>query len=292
MERRQRLDRDLLRAARLDDALANHARRRRDRDQNLVGPVVAKHVLQIVGRPEHPDAVHAEVALARVVVDETDRRVVQVAVALHLADQELRCVAGADDQHLLAVGDDAGLGPLDQRAGEQPTAGDEREQEQVVERSDSAREPRGRLGRERVQHEIRERAGDRDAAEEPPHVARRDVAPPAVVEAEDHERREVDHDDERDHPGVEQVPVVDRGRLVEAQEERQAPRRRDQDRVEDELPDPVPVDRERLHEATGSSARSRTDTTRCCCSGAIPAQSGRQRFSRAAFSASGKSPSR
>src|SRR5207249_5378288 len=77
-----------------------------------------------------------------------------------------------------------------------------------------------------------------------PHVVRRDVAPPAVVEAEEHERRELDRDHERDDLPVEQVPVEDRCRLVEAQEERQPPGGDDQDGIEENLPRPVSVHRE------------------------------------------------
>ena len=83
-----------------------------------------------------------DAALARIVVDEADRRVVQLPVALHLADHQLAGVARADDQHLLAVRDETRLRPLDQRPCEQPRAGDEREQEQIVERGDAARQPR------------------------------------------------------------------------------------------------------------------------------------------------------
>src|SRR5213075_129709 len=99
--------------------------------------------------------------------------------------------------------------------------GDEREQQQVVERDDAARQPQG-VGRlEQVEHKIRERGRDGDAAERTPHVTRRYVPPPAVVEAEDDEGAEGDRDDERDDLPVEQVAVVDRRRLVEAEEERQ-----------------------------------------------------------------------
>ena len=199
VQARQRLHGDVLRAAGLDDLTADRARRRRDRDQHLVRLVVAQHMRDVVGRAEDADAVDAVAALARVVVDEADRRVVQLPVALHLAHHQLSRVPRADDQNLLAVRDErAGLRPLDQRAREQARARDEREQQQEVERRDSARQPRGVLGRERVEHEVGERGGDGDTARSSPHVARRDVAPPAVVEAEEHERAELQRDDERD----------------------------------------------------------------------------------------------
>ena len=66
--------------------------------------------MELVGRAEHTDAVDAEVALARVVVDEADRRVGQPPVALHLADEQLPGVARTDDEHLLAARDDAAGG--------------------------------------------------------------------------------------------------------------------------------------------------------------------------------------
>ena len=80
---------------------------------------------QLVGRAEHADAVDAQVLLARVVVDQADRRVAELAVALHLPDHELARVAGADDQHLLAARDEpTGARALDHAAREQPRAGD------------------------------------------------------------------------------------------------------------------------------------------------------------------------
>src|SRR5205807_49305 len=67
--------------------------------------------------PEHAHALDAVASLARVVVDEADRRVADAA-ALHLLDDQLARVSGADDEHLLAAGDDATGRPLDQRARE------------------------------------------------------------------------------------------------------------------------------------------------------------------------------
>ena len=291
MQPRQRLHRHVRRTAGLDDLVAHRAGGGRDRDQHLVGTVVAQQVAEIVARPEHANPVDAVAALARVVVDEPDGRVVELAVALHLAHHQLPRVACADDQHLLAVGDDPRRRPLDQRAREQAGAGDEGEQEEVVERRDRPRQPGRVRRRERVEHEVGEGGRDRDAAERAPHVARRDVAPPAVVEARDDERRELQRDHDRDDLPVEEVPVEDRRRLVEAEEERQPPRRDDQDRIEEHLPRPVTVHRNVHQEATSSDARRSTETTSACCSSVIPAHSGRHRFSRDAFSVSGRSPS-
>ena len=142
VQRRQRLHRHAFRARELDDLAAQLARRRRHRDQHLVRAVVADQVAQVVGRAEHADAVDAEVLLARVVVDEADRRVREQPVALHLAQDQLAGVAGADDQHLLAARDEPAARPLEQRAREEPRAGHEREQQQVVERDDPLRQMR------------------------------------------------------------------------------------------------------------------------------------------------------
>ena len=77
VQARQRLHHDALRARDVDDPLARFARRGRDRDQELVRTAVVEDVRQLVGRPEHADAVQAQVLLARVVVDQADRRVAE-----------------------------------------------------------------------------------------------------------------------------------------------------------------------------------------------------------------------
>ena len=232
-----------------------------------------------------------ELSLLGVVVDEADRRVGERTVAADLADEQLAGIAGADDQHLFPVRDEPGLRALEQRAREQARAGDEREQQQEVDRGDAARQRRGVLGREREQHDVGQHRADRDAARDAPHVARRDVAPPAVVEAAGDEGREVDRDHDPDHLPREELPVEGRDVLVEAEEERQTPRDQDQHRVGQQLPEAVPGDGERGHASTRLEARRSTAATCSCCSFEMPPQSGRQRFSRAARSVSGRSPS-
>ena len=64
------------------------------------------------------------------------------------------------------------------------------------------------------------------SAERRPHVARRDVPPPAVVEARHREHGQLDRDDDEDDLPVEVVVVVDRSPLVEAKEPRERPRER------------------------------------------------------------------
>ena len=71
--RRQRADGDPPRAAGRDDAGAQRAGRRGDRDDDLVGLDLVEDASQLVGAAEHPQpVVEAQAALARVVVDEAD----------------------------------------------------------------------------------------------------------------------------------------------------------------------------------------------------------------------------
>ena len=94
-------------------------------------------VRQLVGRPEHADAVQAQVLLARVVVDQADGRIAERRGTEHLLQDQLRRVAGADDDHFLAPRDDRpALWTLDDRARQHPGAGDEREREQAVDDPD------------------------------------------------------------------------------------------------------------------------------------------------------------
>ena len=143
----QRLDRDAFLLRDLDDALPQLARRGRHRDQHLVRLAVAEDAPQLGRRPEHAHAVDAQVLLARVVVEQADRRVAELRRALELAQDQLSGVARADDHDLAATRHEAaGRRPLDQRAREQARAGDEREQQQHVDDGDPARQARGVSG--------------------------------------------------------------------------------------------------------------------------------------------------
>src|SRR5919108_1708618 len=96
---------------------------------------------QISRRPEDTDAVEAKVALARIIVDETDRRVAEGPVLQDLLDDQLSRVSGPDDEDLLAARDKAAPArTLDQRPREQARARDEGEQEQGVDQEDGARQ--------------------------------------------------------------------------------------------------------------------------------------------------------
>ena len=148
----QRLDGNARVLRDLDDPLARLARGGRDRDQHLVRRVVAQDVRQVVVVPEHADAVQADVLLARVVVDQPDRRVAEPRRLQHLANHELGRVARADDDHFLAARDQRRrAGPLDQAPRDQSRARHEREQDQPVEHGDRARQ------REAADRDVRSR---------------------------------------------------------------------------------------------------------------------------------------
>ena len=272
-----------------DDALARVARGGRDRDQELVRAAFAQKLRQLLGRAEHAHAVEAQVLLARVVVDEPDRGVADRRVAVHLAQDQLRRVAGADDDDLLAARDDrARARSLDQRAGQEPCSHDEREEEEQVDDPDPARH-RGLVEVEQREDEKRRDDRCRHAAQHAPHVLRRDVAPPAVVEAERDEDREHDPDDEDDDVPLEVAVVVARSR-VEADVPGEDPGRGDERGVDRDLPQAMAAHGE-AHGYAGTPTAERTaSTTRSCCSGAIPPHIGSARFSAAARSVSGSEP--
>ena len=82
-----------------------------------------------------------------------------------------------------------------------------------------------------------------DAPENAPHVLRRDIAPPAVVEAEGDEDREHDPHDEHDDVPLEVAIVVARPRVaLEADVPGRHPGECDERRVDGYLPEAVAVD--------------------------------------------------
>ncbi len=177
----------------------------------------------------------------RVVVDEADRRVRDQPRALHLLHDQPAGIAGADDDHLLAARDDAEARPFHHGARQQARAGDERERDQQVHDRDRARQAHVVHRRDEVDGHVGDERRDDDAARRAPHVAHRDVAPPAAVEAEHDEDRELDRDDDEDRPPQQRV-VVDRQSLVEAELEREHPRHGDDRRVRQQLQQAVATD--------------------------------------------------
>ncbi len=286
----QRLDRDAHLACDLDDPLALFAGRRRKGDQELVRLVVPQDVRQIGRRPEHPHALEAHVLLARIVVDEADRRVPERGGPPHLCEHQLPGAAGSDDDHLFAARDQAPrLGPLEHRAGDHPRRGDEGERQEEIHDGDQPRQTQAVHRRKEVDRDVRDETADRDSSRRAPHVPGGHVAPPAVVETERDEHRQLDRDDDEDRPPQERL-VVGRQAMVETEVEGERPGPGYEPGVRRELPDSMPVDRE--HYATREPTAARTvSTTRSCCSAEIPAQIGTEKFSRARRSVSGNDPS-
>ena len=131
---------------------------------------------------------------------------------------------------------------------------------------------------------------DDDTADRSPHVLRRDVAPPAVVEAEGNEDRKHDPEHECDDIPFEIAVVVPRPGSVEAHVPGELPRQDDQGGIGDDLPEPVSVDR-RAHLQAGTPTAERTaSTTRSCTSSPMPPHIGSARFSAAIRSVSGSAP--
>ena len=283
VEARQRLHGDVRRLSRLDDEPARLAGRGRDRDQHLVRLELADEPRQVGHRAEHPHAVDARVPLARIVVDEADRRVREHPRAVHLLDDQPAGIPRSDDDHLFAARDDteAEARPLDERARREPHPGDEREGDEQVHHGDRARQPDAVHRRDEVHGHVGEERRDDDAARRAPHVAHRHVPPPAAMEAEHEEDRELDRDDEQDRAAKQRV-VVDRQALVEPELEREHPGDGDDRRVRQQLQQPVAADSGHAAAApaptrSGRRRRRAPAPRRACRARAAPRSSPRDR---------------
>ena len=96
---------------------------------------------ELVGRPQDLDAVDADAALQRVVVDEADGREAELRVAHELAHDQPPALAGADDEHPPRVGagaEAAHRALVDDPRGE-ARAADQHQREQEEERHDARR---------------------------------------------------------------------------------------------------------------------------------------------------------
>jgi hypothetical protein len=109
------------------------------------------------------------------------------------------------------------------------------------------------------------------------------------VEAEDKEDRELDDDDEQERASQQRV-VVDREPLVEPELEREHPRDRDDDRVRQQLQQPVAADSGHAARTPTPTAERTTSTTRSCASAGMPGQSGTEKFTSATCSVTGSEP--
>jgi hypothetical protein len=242
---RQRAHRDLALAARRHHPLAQHAGRRRDRDDHLVGLGAVEDPRQVVGRALHLQAVDAHALLARVVVDEADRHAAELGVAAQLGRHQLAAVARAHDQDLaraLARDRAAERAPLGDRADDEADAAHEHEREQQVECDHPARRVGG--PRRRDQEEDRNERGARHhhRAHDALEVLRVHEAPELVVEPVRPEDHDLARDDEPDRRR-QQVAVALRDRRVEAQHEREQVRERDEAGVDQRLREAARDDR-------------------------------------------------
>ena len=230
----------------------------------------------------------AQILLARIVVDETDRGITEARRTLHLADHQLRRVAGSGDDHLAPARDERRRArPLDQGSRDQAGAGDERHEQEPVEDGHRTRQLKTAHRMREQDDEVGDDARRRHSLCRAPHVACRDVSPPAVVEAERDERAELQDDGDPDRV-LEQALVRLRDTVVEAQPEREPPGERDQARIGEHVPDAVTIDRD--HRATTTAASRTAATTRSCVAASIPAHKGTEKFSCATRSVSGSEP--
>ena len=164
----------------------------------------------------------AHALLARIVVAEANRRHPKRAVRKHLADDDGARIASSDDEHLAAAREQRAA-TLKNRAGNRADANRAEQEQQEVDHEDAAwrRCSNGweEVGVERDDHDSNQRGAQQQA-----NVAERDVAPPARIEAIEHENGDRQHD----YPGEcrpEQRVRPDR-HDVETQLECEPPRRR------------------------------------------------------------------
>ena len=296
-------------AARGHDLRAHRARRRRDRDQHLLGLDVVEHPAQLAGRAQHLDpAVDRRALLARVVVDEADRPVAELGVAHDLAQQQAAAVAGADDQHRARVlaHPRAAPRPLVDRVDDEAHAAEEQQHQQPVEREHAGRGVDRHEAARRRQQQLR--LHDRDVGDEREHGGQaglRDpqvlglgrVAHPVPVEPEQREDRDVadHHEAER---ALEQV-LVELGHAtgpVEAKSIGEEIGQRDQPGVQRDLRERVAMDGEgrgtepAAHQRILFAATARAaSTTSSACSRLSTGLMGIARWVRATSAVAGRS---
>ncbi len=240
---RQGADGDVAVAAGGDDAAAQVAGGRGDRDHHLVGVGLVEDPLDLLGRAEHLQPQHPHPPLAGVVVDEADRGGAEVGVELQLADHHLAAGAGADDQHLVLGQAGAAARAFDDQPHGEAGAGDQDQGEDEVDHLDRARQRVGE-GLGDGEDDDQQGAGDGDSAEDQHEVATADISPPLLVEPEAGEHNQLAGDDEADRLREEDLVAVGPAvRLVEeAQLEGEEIGQRDERGVGRDLQDPVAVD--------------------------------------------------
>ena len=240
---RQRAHRDLALPARRDHLGAQHAGRRRNRDDHLVRRLAVEDRADVVRRAQdlHPGRVHAP--LAGIVVQEAHRAGAKARVQPHLAGHHLPARAGADDQHPAGAAASGAVGPLGDHPPGEPGAAHQDDGEQEVVDDHRPRKVVGVGLREREDRD-QQPAGHGCGADDGPQVGKLEVAPPLLVQAEEAEHGRLAESDEDDRSG-EHGPVAVRdatGRVEEAQVEGKGESGGGEQCIGTELQEPPAVD--------------------------------------------------
>ena len=205
-----------------DHALAQDARRRRDRDDHLVGLDRVEHARQLVGRAEHLVPGHAHALLARVVVHEPDRRRAQAGVAAQLGSATCWPPLPAPTISTSCPARSS-IAPRAGRSNAQRTAKRAPQTNTSASRKSIAMTRARRVvaaDREQEQHDDQPGGGDDRRLEDRLEVLLVDEAPQLRVEAERRVDRDLHRHRDPDRVG-EQLLVAVRDPLVEAQHVRQ-----------------------------------------------------------------------
>ena len=218
------------RAALAHDSRARRARGGGDRDDHFVGLGLVEDARQVAfGVPAHAHAVDAQPPLARVVVEEADRREPELAVAHDLAQHQPPAVAGTGDQHaafaLAPSAEGRQRTALVDAARERPHADQEHQRQQGEQHDDAVgqadrRRCRGAWprstgtqhgdGDDREQHDREDRPRDRLV------VALARVAPAALVDAREDEHGQAPRKHPPDRAFAQQRVVAGRARCRSA----------------------------------------------------------------------------
>jgi hypothetical protein len=211
---RQRLDWDLERLEGLDNRSYRRGVGVRDRDQHLVRPALLQNPRQVISSSQHRHAVDPPSHFRRVVIHETDRMVRELLVGLHVSDDQLGRVAGAEDEDALAAlaGVELCVDPVGQA-----DADEEQCEQQCVDDEDRARVD-GRSDRG-LDDDPEDSCADRHPADDRQQVVHARITPQPFIEPERDEREDADGEE----PGHHLPPRLYRpvGRVaVEPQQER------------------------------------------------------------------------
>ena len=210
---RQRLDRNLERLERFDDAAHLGRLGTRDGNQYLVRPLVPDNPFEVCSRAQYTNAMNGAPDLRRVIVDEADRIAFVKPVVLHVAHDHLAGIAGPDDQHSLI-----GLEPIEivTEAPGQPHAGQKADQQDRIDHVDRARI--GTDFEDRCNDERKNTRTEHDRGENVFKVPQAGIPPQPLIQPKQPEGRAAQ--DQQDRQSLQHRQHVRRRRhAVEAKEE-------------------------------------------------------------------------